>query len=110
MPLPKKAMCLDANSIFRGVPSRSHLFNSCSTSGDNLFASVAINRGPFAAVSDALHYRWTISRPLIDCIRGMMEDISIPGDQERISQGTMGAGCLVASERFTGLLDRVLTA
>ena len=110
MPLPKNAMCFDANSIFRGVPSRCHLFKSCSSSGDNLFASVAINRGPFAAVSDALHYRWTISRPLINSIRGMMEGISIAGDQERISQGTMGAGCLVERELFIGLLDRVLTA
>lgn len=74
-------MSLDDNSMLKSVLSRSHLFKSCSTAGDNLFASVVINRGLSAAVADARHYRWTISRPLVDCIRvAVFEMLTSNGD------------------------------
>jgi hypothetical protein len=77
---------------------------------DNLFTSVAINRGPFAAVADALRYRWTISESLINSIRLMLEDGFSPDEPERTPPVTIGAGRLVDLDRFTDLLDRVLTA
>lgn len=102
-------MYFDESSIFRTVRSCSHLFSNCSTLEDNLFTSVVINRGPFAAVSDALHYRWTISIPLIDSIRGVMEEMLSPGDEERVMSADIAAGRLVEFEGFTALLDRVAT-
>lgn len=70
-------VCVE-NSILSRVSSRAHLFNSCASSGDNLFTSVAINRGLEAAIEDAGRYGWTISSPLVDSIRFLLlEEASV---------------------------------
>lgn len=70
-------VCVE-NSILSRVSSRAHLFNSCASSGDNLFTSVAINRGLEAAVKDAQRHGWTISKPLVDSIRLLLlEEASV---------------------------------
>src|ERR1700730_6767962 len=100
-------MYFDDSSIFRTVPSCSHLFNSCATLEDNLFTSVAINRGPFAAVADALRYRWIISRPLLNSIRCLMEERFDPDGQKEVLPETIGARRSTEFDDFTDMLDQV---
>src|SRR2546428_347126 len=77
MPSPKTDMYFDDSSIFRTVDASCHLFSNCSTLGDNLFTSIAINRGPAAAIEHALQHGWKISQPVVDYIRRLLlEEVS----------------------------------
>ena len=89
-------MYFDESSKFRTVRFCSHLFSSCSTLEDNLFTSVAINRGPFAAVADALRYRWRQS-PSDRFYPSAPGGNGRSGDQERVLS--------TASHEFVGLTD-----
>ncbi|HLM99865.1 MAG TPA: hypothetical protein VK335_11310 [Bryobacteraceae bacterium] len=90
MPSPKTEMYFDENSTFRSVDACSHLFSSCSTLEDNLFASIAINRGAGAALADALRYGWEISSPLVDYIRSMLSESPTHPGGYYIEEGEWG--------------------
>jgi hypothetical protein len=65
-------MYFDDSSIFRTVDACAHLFSSCSTLEDNLFTSIAINRGPLDALEHSVRHGWKISRPIVEFIRTLL--------------------------------------